>query len=84
MLYFNAPFCKSLATLVGKCFLEIVNKNVSEDHSYCKVFNMKTLKLSCWLYWIIVRESLQKTQAQLQTRKMKKCENVITVYLEQN
>ena len=25
--YFNAPFCKSVATRVGKCFLSIVDKN---------------------------------------------------------
>ena len=44
MLYFNLPFCKSVATQVGKCFVEIVGKNYTDDHPYCKVFNRKTLK----------------------------------------
>ena len=46
ILYFNPPFCKSVATRVGKCFLEIVDKNFTDDHPYCKVFNRKTLKVS--------------------------------------
>ena len=32
ILYFNAPFCKSVATRVGKRILEIVDKNFTEDH----------------------------------------------------
>ena len=46
VLYFNAPFCKSVATQVGKCFLAIVDKNFTKDHPYSKVFNRKTLKIS--------------------------------------
>ena len=39
ILYFNAPYCKSVATRVGKRFLEIVDKKFTEDHPYSKVFN---------------------------------------------
>ena len=35
ILYFNPPFCKSVETRVRKCFLEIVDKNFTDDHPYC-------------------------------------------------
>ena len=31
ILYFNLPFCKSMVTRVGKCFLEIVDRNFTKD-----------------------------------------------------
>ena len=42
------PFCKSMAIQLAwrKCFLEIVDRNFTDDHPYCKVFNRKTLKVS--------------------------------------
>ena len=46
VLNFNAPFCKSVATQVGKCFLSIVDKNFTKYNPYSKDFNRKTLKIS--------------------------------------
>ena len=44
--YFNASFCKSVATRVVKFCLSIVDKNFTKNHPYSKDFNRKTLKIS--------------------------------------
>ena len=46
VLHYKTPFCKSVGTWVGKCFLSIVDKNFTKDHPYSKVFNRKTLTVS--------------------------------------
>ena len=44
MLYFSAPFCDSVATRVGKCFVTILTKNFKRDHTYSKFLTVKLLK----------------------------------------
>ena len=77
ILYFNVIFCKSVATRVGKCFLEIVDKNFTEDHLYCKVFNQKTLKVfySCMpnMKQLIMAHNRKMSDTQDKERRMCDC-----------
>ena len=77
ILYFNAPFCKSVATRVGKRFLEIVDNNFTENHPYCKVFNRKTLKVSysCMpnMKQLIMAHNRKMLDTQYKERRMCDC-----------
>ena len=45
-IYFNAPFCRSVKTKIGKEFFRIVDRHFTEHHPYHRIFNRKTIKLS--------------------------------------
>ena len=45
-IYFNAPFCTSVKTNIGREFFKILDRNFMTDHRYYKLFNRKTVKLS--------------------------------------
>ena len=45
-IYFNAPFCLSVKTNVGKEFFKLINHHFGKDHPYHCIFNRKTIKLS--------------------------------------
>ena len=45
-IFFNAPFCASVKTNIGKEFFKIINKHFTQDHKYHNIFNRKTVKLS--------------------------------------
>ena len=45
-IYFNAPFCLSVKTNIGKEFFKIVDHHFGKDHPYHDIFNRKTIKLS--------------------------------------
>ena len=46
IIYYNPPYCKTVATNIGKNFLRLIDKHFHVDHKYAKIFNRKTLKLS--------------------------------------
>ena len=77
ILYFNPPFCKSVTTRVGKCFLEILDRNFTEDHPYCKVFNKKTLKVfySCMpnMKQLIMAHNRKMLDTQDKERRISDC-----------
>ena len=45
-IFFNAPFCQSVKTKIGKEFLRIVNRHFTKTHPYRSIFNRNTIKLS--------------------------------------
>ena len=45
-IFFNAPFCRSVKTKVGKEFFKIVDRHFTKSHPYYDIFNRKTIKLS--------------------------------------
>ena len=45
-IFFNAPFCKSVKTKIGKEFFTIVDHHFSSSHPYHAIFNRSTIKLS--------------------------------------
>ena len=46
IIFFNPPYCKSVETRIGKCFLDLVDRNFGNKHPYHKIFNRKLLKIS--------------------------------------
>ena len=46
VIFFNPPFCKTVATGIGRSFLDMVDRNFGINHPYHKIFNRKTLKIS--------------------------------------
>ena len=46
IIYFNPPFSLTVATKIGKEFLNLVKKHFDENHPYHKIFNRNTLKIS--------------------------------------
>ena len=45
-IFFNAPFCSSTKTNIGKEFFKLVNHHFKKDHPYHSIFNRNTIKLS--------------------------------------
>ena len=45
-IFYNAPFCLSVKTNIGKEFFKIVDKHFNKDHQYYKILNRNTIKLS--------------------------------------
>lgn len=45
-IYFNAPYCASVKTKIGKEFFKIIDRHFPQDHRYHKLYNRKTVKLS--------------------------------------
>ena len=45
-IFFNAPFCLSVQTKIGKEFFRIVDHHFKPSHPYYAIFNRKTIKLS--------------------------------------
>ena len=45
-IFFNAPFCLSVKSSIGKEFLKIVDRHFNPNHPYHSIFNRKTIKLS--------------------------------------
>ena len=45
-IFFNAPFCLSVKTKVGREFFRIVDRHFTKDHPYHAIFNRNTIKLS--------------------------------------
>ena len=45
-IYFNAPFCLSVKTKIGKEFFRIVDRHFTKEHPYHSIFNRNTIKLS--------------------------------------
>ena len=45
-IFFNAPFCLSVKTCIGKEFFKIVDRHFNQSHAYHSIFNRKTVKLS--------------------------------------
>ena len=45
-IFFNPPFCESVATNVGKQFLKLVDKHFGKHHVYHRIFNRTTIKVS--------------------------------------
>ena len=75
-MYFNPLFCKSVATRVGKCFLEIVDRNFTENHLYCKFLNRKTLKVSysCMPNMKQLIQALNQKMLDTQDKKRRMCD----------
>jgi len=46
IIYFNPPFSLTVATKIGKEFLNLLNKHFDTNHPYHKIFNRNTLKIS--------------------------------------
>ena len=46
MLWFNPPYSKTVKTIIGKFFLELIKKHFPKEHKFHKTFNRNTLKLS--------------------------------------
>ena len=47
VLWYNPLYCSSIKINLGKQFLRLVDKNFPDNHCYRKIFNRKTLKISC-------------------------------------
>ena len=45
-LWFNPPFSKSVATEIGRLFLQLVRKHFTPLHHFYRIFNIHTIKLS--------------------------------------
>ena len=45
-IFFNAPFCLSVKTKIGKEFFRIVDRHFTKSHPYYAIFNRNTIKLS--------------------------------------
>ena len=45
-IYFSLPFPLTVATKIGKEFLKLVNQHFDKNHTYHKIFNRNTLKIS--------------------------------------
>jgi hypothetical protein len=45
-IYFNAPFCRSVKTKIGREFFRIVDRHFTKDHPYHQILNRRTIKLS--------------------------------------
>ena len=45
-IFFNAPFCLSVRTRIGKEFFKIVDRHFTKSHPYYKILNRNTIKLS--------------------------------------
>jgi hypothetical protein len=45
-IFFNAPFCLSVKTKIGKEFFRIVDRHFTKAHPYYSIFNRNTVKLS--------------------------------------
>ena len=45
-IYFNAPYCASVKTKIGREFFKIIDKHFPQDHKYHRLYNRKTVKLS--------------------------------------
>ena len=46
ILWYNPPFSTNVKTIVGKCFLSLIDQHFPSSHSLHKISNMNTLKLS--------------------------------------
>ena len=46
IIWFNSLFNESVTTIVGRRFLNFVEKYFSKEHEFHKVFNKNTLKVS--------------------------------------
>ena len=47
VLWYNPLYCSSIKINLGKQFLRLVDKHFPDNHCYRKIFNRKTLKISC-------------------------------------
>ena len=47
IIWFNAPFTKSVSLNVTKTFLQLVTKNFPRSHKFHNIFNRSTVKISC-------------------------------------
>ena len=45
IIWFNPPFSKSVATKIGRYFLNLLDKHFPQDHKFHKIFNRNNLKL---------------------------------------
>ena len=45
ILWFNTPFCKLATINIGKCFLNLMNKQFNRDNPLSKIFNRNTIKI---------------------------------------
>ena len=45
-IFFNAPYCQSVKTNVGKAFFQLIDRHFRSDHPYYEIFNRRTIKLS--------------------------------------
>ena len=63
-IYFNAPFCRSVKTKIGREFFRIVDRHFTEHHPYHRIFDRKTIKLS-YSCMSNVKSTIQSQNAQL-------------------
>ena len=46
IIWFNPPFSKNVATKIGRYFLNLIDKDFSQDHKFHKIFNRNNIKVS--------------------------------------
>ena len=46
MIWFNPPFSLNVKTNIGKEFFKLIRKDFPRNHSFRKIFNLNTIKIS--------------------------------------
>ena len=46
MIWFNSPFSKNVGTKIGRYFLNLLDKHLSQDHKFHKSFNRNNIKVT--------------------------------------
>ena len=46
IIWFNPPYSKSVKTNIGRIFIKLISKHFPPNHTFVKIFNKNTIKLS--------------------------------------